>query len=141
MLSWYEADCVFPRNDIKLSLVALRLPMHHRLRHSQWQLKMDNQVRVRNEHLTLTLTDTVLGSYYFYAPNHAAAIAFGVLFFLTGACHVWQCIHYKSWRVTGLHPWCCALFVAGFAMRAYGSYHFDNLGIYIGSALCLYCAP
>ncbi|CAI6308911.1 unnamed protein product [Periconia digitata] len=83
----------------------------------------------------------VQGSVYFYAPSKIAPIIFTVLFFITGAWHLYQCIRLKCFKVTGLHPFCCLLFTVGFALRSYGAFNFDNLGIYIASTICIYCAP
>ncbi|PVI05382.1 hypothetical protein DM02DRAFT_639353 [Periconia macrospinosa] len=83
----------------------------------------------------------VPGSVYFYAPSKAAAIAFTVLFFGTGIWHLYQCIVLKCFRVTGLHPFCCLLFTVGFALRSYGAFEYEKLGIYIASVICIYCAP
>ena len=38
-------------------------------------------------------------------------------------------------------PICCALFTAGFALRAYGAFHYDNLKIYLISTLLIYMSP
>ncbi|KAI5460243.1 hypothetical protein BGZ63DRAFT_386805 [Mariannaea sp. PMI_226] len=81
------------------------------------------------------------GSYYFYAPNKGAAIFFLIGFFTSGLIHVWQCLHYKCWKLTPLFPFCCLLFTAGFALREYGAFHYDNLNVYIASICITYAAP
>ena len=40
-----------------------------------------------------------------------------------------------------LLPWAAVVFVAGFATRVYGAYHYDNLGIFIASTVLLFVAP
>lgn len=83
----------------------------------------------------------VAGSFYFYAPNHGASIFFTIAFFLSGALHLYQSIRYRSFKLTPLYPFCGLLFTAGFAVRAYGSYHYDNLDAYIASLCLIYFAP
>ncbi|SPO06503.1 related to Rtm1p [Cephalotrichum gorgonifer] len=83
----------------------------------------------------------VEGSLYFYAPNKPAAIFFAVAFFISGAAHLWQTINYKAWRVTGYFPFCAALFAAGFALRAYGAFDYDNMPIYLTSTILIYASP
>ncbi|PKS12318.1 hypothetical protein jhhlp_001618 [Lomentospora prolificans] len=83
----------------------------------------------------------VPGSYYFYAPNKGAPIFFAIAFALTGAFHLYQNIKYKSLLRTVFFPFCSLLFTAGFALRIYGSHHYDNLDIYIASICITYAAP
>ncbi|KAF2634132.1 RTA1 domain protein [Massarina eburnea CBS 473.64] len=81
------------------------------------------------------------GSVYFYAPSKTAPIIFAVLFLASGAFHTYQCVRYKSWKITGLHPFCCLLFTVGFGLRAYGAFNFNQLTVYIISTICIYSAP
>ncbi|KFA79128.1 hypothetical protein S40288_05719 [Stachybotrys chartarum IBT 40288] len=81
------------------------------------------------------------GSYFFYAPNQPAAIFFTIAFLASGLAHVWQCWRYKSWLLTPLFPFCSLLFVAGFVLRVYGSFHYDILNVYIASICITYAAP
>ncbi|KAK3332913.1 hypothetical protein B0T19DRAFT_473689 [Cercophora scortea] len=83
----------------------------------------------------------VPGSIYFYAPNQGASIFFAVAFAISGIFHLWQCIHYKSFKLTAILPFCCVLFAAGFAVRAYGALHYDNLKVYIASTFLIYMSP
>jgi len=83
----------------------------------------------------------VEGSYYFYAPNKGAAIFFAVAFLTSAIVHAWQASHYKCWKLTPLFPFCSLLFFAGFAIRAYGAFDYDNLEVYIGSLCITYAAP
>ncbi|KAH7376593.1 hypothetical protein B0T11DRAFT_272648 [Plectosphaerella cucumerina] len=80
-------------------------------------------------------------SYWFYAPNHGAAIFFTLAFLCTTVVHFWQCYHYKFAKVTGLFVLCGLLFVGGFALRAYGSWHYDNLDVMIASICLVYASP
>ncbi|KAH6886496.1 hypothetical protein B0T10DRAFT_530665 [Thelonectria olida] len=81
------------------------------------------------------------GSYYFYAPNKGAAVFFIIAFLTSGCVHVWQCFHYKCWKLAPLLPFCCLLFTVGFALREYGGFHYDNLNVYIASICITYAAP
>ncbi|KAF4830147.1 Lipid-translocating exporter-like protein RTA1 [Colletotrichum tropicale] len=81
------------------------------------------------------------GSYYFYAPNKGVPIFFAVAFLASGMMHFWQSYHYKFFKVTALFSFCCLLFTAGFAMRIYGSYHYDDLNPFIASVCLIYAAP
>ncbi|KAI5893960.1 uncharacterized protein SCHCODRAFT_02623262 [Schizophyllum commune H4-8] len=81
------------------------------------------------------------GSLWCYAPDKGAPIAFAVLFLLSGLVHVYQSLHYHSWKVTGLLPWAAALFVAGFITREVGAYNYDSEGLYISSTRLLLIAP
>ncbi|KAL3293276.1 Rtm1p [Colletotrichum asianum] len=93
--------------------------------------------------LRITMTDGnyVDGSYYFYAPNKGAPVFFAVAFLASGMMHFWQSYHYKFFKVTALFSFCCLLFTAGFAMRIYGSYHYDDLDPFIASVCLIYAAP
>ncbi|GIK01708.1 hypothetical protein Aspvir_005746 [Aspergillus viridinutans] len=82
------------------------------------------------------------GSYWYYAPNKGAPIAFALLFAASGLTHIYQCCKYKSWKVTGLLPWSATLFTAGFIMRAIGAFgQWDDLGIFIASNVLLLVGP
>ncbi|KAF1978821.1 hypothetical protein BU23DRAFT_449207 [Bimuria novae-zelandiae CBS 107.79] len=83
----------------------------------------------------------VPGSVYFYQPSKVFPVVFAALFVVSGAWHIWQCIRYKAFKITGLHPFCCLLFVVGFALRAYGAYNISNVTVYLVSTICIYCAP
>ncbi|KAH7112854.1 hypothetical protein B0J11DRAFT_181772 [Dendryphion nanum] len=83
----------------------------------------------------------VEGSIYIYAPNKIGPFIFAALFFISGAVHLWQCIHYRSFKITALHPFCCLLFTVGFALRAWGAFDFSNLNVYIASQMFIMCAP
>ena len=85
--------------------------------------------------------EPVPGSLYFYAPVKWAPPIFA-WFFLVAACiHLWQCIHYKAFKITGLHPCCAILFAVGFALRSYNAWDFDNVNTYIASTMFIYFAP
>ncbi|KAJ5208916.1 hypothetical protein N7449_003295 [Penicillium cf. viridicatum] len=82
------------------------------------------------------------GSLWFYAPNKGAAIAFAILFAISGGVHGYQCFKYNSWKVTGLLPWSAILFTAGFVMRTVGAFgQWGNIGIYIASTVLLLVGP
>ncbi|KAJ5130460.1 RTA-like protein [Penicillium bovifimosum] len=82
------------------------------------------------------------GSLWFYAPNKGAAIAFAILFAVSGGIHGYQCFKYKSWKVTGLLPWSALLFTAGFITRTIGAFgQWGNIGIYIASTVLLLAGP
>lgn len=102
------------------------------------------------------------GSFWYYAPNKGAPIAFAILFLSSGLFHAYQCrwvvysrlqlscnrltfipiSKYRGWRVTGLLPWSALLFVAGFVLRAIGAFgEWDNIGIFIASTVLLLVAP
>lgn len=51
------------------------------------------------------------------------------------------CRKYKCWKVTAILPWSALIFVAGFCLREYGAFHYDNLNIFIASLVMLYAAP
>ncbi|KZT53805.1 hypothetical protein CALCODRAFT_519811 [Calocera cornea HHB12733] len=82
-----------------------------------------------------------LGSWWYYAPNKPAPIAFAIIFAGSGLWHFWQCHRFHSWRATGFLPWAAILFVAGFVLRSIGSFHYDNLPIFISSTVMLLAAP
>lgn len=66
---------------------------------------------------------------------------FAAWFLVAGITHLWQCIHYKAFKVTGLHPFCALLFTVGFAIRSYDAFDYDNIDTYIASTIFIYCAP
>jgi hypothetical protein len=81
-------------------------------------------------------------SYYIYKPAHGVSIAFAVLFAISGFAHIWQNnLKYRSYRIGFLLPWASLIFTAGFILREYGSYHTDNLDIFIASQVLLFVAP
>lgn len=81
------------------------------------------------------------GSVYFYAPNKGAPVFFAVAFAASGFFHIYQCIHYKSWRVTGLFVVCAVFFTAGFIVREMGAFDYTDLIKYIISICLIYGAP
>ncbi|EAS36356.3 RTA1 domain-containing protein [Coccidioides immitis RS] len=85
------------------------------------------------------------GSLYIYAPNKIAPIIFTAAFTLTGGIHLWQCSHYKSFKLMGLHLLSCLMLTAGFALREYGAFEYlytkKNLDVYIASTSMIYMAP
>ncbi|KAJ4374819.1 hypothetical protein N0V83_001896 [Neocucurbitaria cava] len=85
--------------------------------------------------------EPVPDSVYFYAPVKWAPPMFAAWFLVAGLAHLWQCIHYKAFKVTGLHPFCALLFTAGFAIRSYDAWDYDNVGTYVASTILIYCAP
>ncbi|KAH7366664.1 RTA1 domain protein [Pyrenochaeta sp. MPI-SDFR-AT-0127] len=89
----------------------------------------------------MTTGEPVPGSVYFYAPVKWAPPMFAAWFFIAAIAHVWQCIHYKAWKITGLHPFCALLFTAGFAIRSYDAFNYKNINTYIASTIFIYCAP
>ncbi|KIY50954.1 hypothetical protein FISHEDRAFT_71257 [Fistulina hepatica ATCC 64428] len=92
-------------------------------------------------HELLRRSDYAPGSYWFYAPNKGAPIAFALFFTISGVCHAIQCTRYKSWKVAGLLPYAAVLFTAGYITREIGAYHYTSLGIYIASTVLLLIAP
>ena len=84
----------------------------------------------------------VRGSYYIYAPTKGVSIAFAVLFTISGVLHIWQNnIKRRSWRIGFLLPWAALLFTAGYCLREYGAYHYDQLPEFIVSTVLLFVAP
>ncbi|EJT98598.1 RTA1 domain protein [Dacryopinax primogenitus] len=82
-----------------------------------------------------------LGSWWYYAPNKGAPIAFALFFAISGVWHIVQCVRFHSWRATGFLPWAALLFVAGFILRAIGAWNYTNLPLFISSTVMLLCAP
>lgn len=88
------------------------------------------------------MVEQVPNSYFFYAPNKGAPIAFAILFGISGVLHVWQNnLKYRSWRIGLLLPWAALLFTAGFITREIGAYHYDVLSIFVTSTVLLFVAP
>ncbi|KAL3426374.1 Protein RTA1-like protein 6 [Phlyctema vagabunda] len=83
----------------------------------------------------------VEGSLYFYAPNKGAPVVFAILFAISGLWHVYQCIHYKCWKVSGILPWAATIFVGGYIMREIGAFNYGNIDVFISSIVLLYAAP
>lgn len=83
----------------------------------------------------------VEGSVYFYAPVFWAPISFSIWFAVLAAYHLYQCVRFRAFKVTGLHPFCALLFAAGFALRAYDARNFSNINTYIASTILIYFAP
>ncbi|KAK3936885.1 RTA1 domain-protein [Diplogelasinospora grovesii] len=83
----------------------------------------------------------VQGSIYFYAPNKGAPVFFAVAFALSGFYHIYQCIKYKSWRLTGFYIVCAVCFTGGFIVREMGAFDMGNLVKYIIQMCLVYAAP
>ncbi|KAK3313932.1 RTA1 like protein-domain-containing protein [Apodospora peruviana] len=83
----------------------------------------------------------VPGSIYFYAPNKGAPVFFAVAFATSGIFHIYQCIHYKSWRLTGIYVFCAVIFTAGFIVREMGAFDYENLVKFIITICLVYAAP
>lgn len=90
---------------------------------------------------TMAQGEIVPGSVYLYDPVNWAPPMFTAWFGVVTIAHVWQCIRYKAWKVTGLHPVCSLLFTVGFALRSYGAIHYKDINVYIASTIFIYCAP
>ncbi|KAF2470018.1 uncharacterized protein BDR25DRAFT_334542 [Lindgomyces ingoldianus] len=81
------------------------------------------------------------GSVYIYAPNKIAPVFFVVAFATSGLFHLWQCFHYRCFKVTSYHWICCLFFVVGFITREYGAFNYENLPVYIASQTFIYMSP
>lgn len=82
------------------------------------------------------------GSFYVYAPTKGISIVAAVLFALSGGLHLWQnVLKYRSWRIGFLLVWAATIFTAGFCLREYGAYHYDELSPFIASQVLLFVAP
>ncbi|CAK7205612.1 hypothetical protein SEUCBS139899_008390 [Sporothrix eucalyptigena] len=81
------------------------------------------------------------GSIYIYAPNKGAPVFFAVFFLASCLLHIYQCFHYKSWRLTGLYVFSTTLFTAGYILREVGAFHYDNVDVYIATVVLVYAAP
>ncbi|QKX62994.1 uncharacterized protein TRUGW13939_10162 [Talaromyces rugulosus] len=81
-------------------------------------------------------------SFWYYAPNKGAPIAFAILFAVSGLWHLYLCFKLRCWKVTGLLPWSAILFTAGFIFRAIGAFgNWDKLNVYIVSQCLLLVGP
>ncbi|KAI9679207.1 MAG: hypothetical protein M1817_005226 [Caeruleum heppii] len=87
------------------------------------------------------MSDYAEGSHWYYAPNKVAPIVFIVILCLASSAHVYYTVTYRCWRMMGLMHWANIIFIAGFAMREVGAFHYDNLGVSIASNVLLYAAP
>ncbi|KAH8911245.1 putative RTA1 domain protein [Coniochaeta sp. PMI_546] len=89
--------------------------------------------------------EPVPGSLFVYAPSKVAPVIFAVLFAVSAVGHIWQCYHYKSFKLIGLHPLCAVLFTAGYALREFGAFNYlyspRNLIIYILSQVFIFVCP
>jgi hypothetical protein len=85
--------------------------------------------------------EPVAGSLYFYAPVKVGPIIFAIAFLSATVFHIWQCNKYKAWKIMSLHPFGALLFTLGFAARAYGTWHYDDIKAYIISTILIYSAP
>ena len=48
---------------------------------------------------------------------------------------------YKAFKLAGLFPACCLLYTVGFALRAYGAFHYDDLGVAVATTVMIYIPP
>ncbi|KAM7192990.1 putative RTA1 domain protein [Rhypophila sp. PSN 637] len=89
--------------------------------------------------------EPVPGSLFVYAPNKAAPVFFAVAFGASAVGHIWQCVRYKSFRLTGLHPVCCVLFTLGYILREIGAFNYiyspPNLINFILCQVFIYVCP
>ncbi|KAI9150430.1 RTA1 domain protein [Paramyrothecium foliicola] len=91
--------------------------------------------------------DNAVGhSVYVYAPNKVAPVIFAVFFLISSVWHFWQCVHLKSWKLTGMHVVAAFIISFGFALREYGASNYDvrvqsNVTIFIISICAIYMAP
>ncbi|KAI1781320.1 hypothetical protein F4818DRAFT_451459 [Hypoxylon cercidicola] len=88
----------------------------------------------------------VPGSLFVYAPNNGAPVFFAFAFAASAVGHIWQCYHYKCFKMVGLHPLCAVLFALGYALREYGAFNYmysstQNLIIYVLSQVFIYVCP
>ncbi|KAJ4417212.1 hypothetical protein N0V85_001948 [Neurospora sp. IMI 360204] len=81
------------------------------------------------------------GSIYFYAPNKGAPVFFAVAFAASGIWHIYQCFHYKSWRLTFFYVSSAILFTAGFIVRELGAFDYSDLVKFIVTNCLVYSAP
>lgn len=89
-----------------------------------------------------TVSSDRFSDWYNYKPVHGASAAFAVLFAVSGVAHIWQNnVKYRSYRIGFLLPWAALMFTAGFIIREYGTYHTDNLNVFIASTVLLFVAP
>ncbi|KAI0474266.1 hypothetical protein F4859DRAFT_514805 [Xylaria cf. heliscus] len=87
------------------------------------------------------MSDEVGVNIWLYEPNKGAAVFFAIAFFSSGAVHLWQTVHYHSWRLTGLYVFCSLLFTGGFIARVLGAFDTGNIIKYIISIVLSYAAP
>lgn len=80
-------------------------------------------------------------SYWSYKPNKGAPIVFAVLFLVSTILHTWQSFRYRSWRMTFFLPWGSLILTAGYALRAVGAWHYDDLNIFIASTVMIIMGP
>ncbi|KAK0731898.1 hypothetical protein B0H67DRAFT_90006 [Lasiosphaeris hirsuta] len=91
--------------------------------------------------------EPVPGSLFIYAPNKVAPALFSVLFAISGVGHIWQCYHYKCFRLVGLHSVCAVVFSAGYALREYAAFDLNyiystkNLLVFIFSQVFIFVCP
>ncbi|KAL2151596.1 hypothetical protein VTH82DRAFT_6694 [Thermothelomyces myriococcoides] len=81
------------------------------------------------------------GSVWFYAPNKGAPVFFAFAFAVSGIHHLYCCVHYRCWRMTGIYVFCCVLFTAGFIAREIGAFDYGDLITLIVSTCLIYAAP
>ncbi|KAI1385871.1 uncharacterized protein F4822DRAFT_414359 [Hypoxylon trugodes] len=81
-------------------------------------------------------------NFWIYVPNKVAAIIFVFAFFATAVIHLWQCYHYKTFKVTGLFAIGGLLYVIGFAIRVSGAFgNYDELAPFVLSVALIYVSP
>ncbi|KAK3341852.1 putative RTA1 domain protein [Lasiosphaeria hispida] len=91
--------------------------------------------------------EPVPGSLFIYAPNKVAPAVFSALFAISGVGHIWQCYHYKCFKLVGLHSLCAIVFAAGYALREYATFDLNyiystkNLLIFIISQVFIFICP
>jgi hypothetical protein len=84
---------------------------------------------------------TVNGSIWFYAPNKGAPVFFATVYCLSGLYHIFQCIHFKSWKLTGVFVFAAILFTGGYIAREMGAFDYTNVDKYIVATVLVYAAP
>ncbi|CAN8097071.1 unnamed protein product [Discula destructiva] len=101
----------------------------------------------------MSSSGVVYGSLFLYAPNKIAPIIFAFLYGLSAVGHLYQCIHYKAFKIVGLHPFCAFLFALGYVLREVGAYNYSwqtdvegqvnvtNLIVCIISQVFIFVAP
>ncbi|SPO04292.1 related to Rtm1p [Cephalotrichum gorgonifer] len=81
-------------------------------------------------------------SFWFYVPNKGAAIFFSVGFLVSTTLHLWQSLHYKYLKVTGLFVLSGLLNLVGFALRVLGGFGYHNdKAVFIASSCFIYVVP
>ncbi|KAI9652364.1 MAG: hypothetical protein M1831_006842 [Alyxoria varia] len=82
------------------------------------------------------------GSLFYYAPNKGAPIAFAIFFAFSTVLHLYQNIHHKSWKLTGLLPIGAGMLCGGHAVRAVAAFDmYDDLGILVTTTTLLIMGP